>query len=103
MLHKKSFGVNEFLGQRYHYARSYAGMRLRQASFGRRLVYAGFAATLLSPMLLGRISRNGWSRKRFRYQLVRSLPLLALFTVVWAWGVVVGYLLGPSDSLARVE
>lgn len=103
MLHKKSFGLAEFVAQRYHYARSYAGMRLRQAPPWRRVVYAGFAGTLLPPLLLTRIVRNVRARGRHYRELALSLPFLVLFVAAWGWGEVVGYLLGPGDSLAKVE
>ena len=103
MLHKKSFGPGEFLAQRYHYARSYAGLRLRGAPGWRRPIYAGFAVTLLPPMLLARIVGNVWRKGHHRRELLLTLPLLALFVLAWGWGEVVGYLFGPGDSLAKVE
>ncbi len=103
MIHKKSFGLGEFMVQRYHYARSYAGLRLRRAPLWCRPVYAGFAMTLLPPMLLARIIRDVWARHRRRRELAASLPLLALFVAAWGWGEFVGYLSGPGDSLAKVE
>lgn len=103
MLHRKRFGLGEFVAQRYHYARAFAGLRLREAPLARRLLYAGFAAGGLPPLLLLRIIRNVLARGRHRRELLLSLPLLALFVVVWGWGEVVGYLLGEGDSLARVE
>lgn len=103
MLHKKSFGLAEFVAQRYFYARSFAGLRVRDASAVRRVVYAGFAATFLAPLLLQRIARNVWAKGRHRSKLIRSVPLLMLFVSAWAWGEIVGYLIGPGDSLSRVE
>src|SRR5262249_27793956 len=47
--HKKSFGFRYFMSQRYHYSRSFAGMRLRRAPWWQRLGYA--CAVLLLPAL----------------------------------------------------
>jgi hypothetical protein len=103
MMHKKSFGAAEFVAQRYYYARSYAGMRLRDGVLLQRLMYAGFAATLLAPLLIQRIVWNVWTKRRHRRELILSLPLLMTFVAAWALGEVVGYLTGPGDSLSRVE
>ncbi len=103
MLHKKSFGLGEFIAQRYFYARSYAGLRLRNASLPRRLLHAGFAIALLPPVLLGRVARNVWTRGRHRRELVLSLPLLAMFVTTTGWGELLGYLFGPGDTLRKVE
>jgi GT2 family glycosyltransferase len=103
MLHKKSFGLREFVAQRYYYARSYAGLRVRNASLWRRVLYAGFAGTILPPLLLGRMARNVWTKGSHRREFVLSLPLLAVFVTTTGWAELVGYLLGPGDSLRRVE
>ena len=100
--HKKRFGLGEFLSQRYHYSRSYAGIRLQGAPAAKRVVYAGFGF-LLPLLLFGRIADSAWSKGRFRAKLLLSLPLLLLFAVVWAWGELVGDLAGPGDSLWKVE
>jgi hypothetical protein len=42
------------------------------------------------------------AKRRHRTELVRSLPLLAVFVVSWALGEMVGYVAGPGDSLAKV-
>lgn len=102
MLHRKSFGLLEFIGQRYHYARSFAGLRLRRSPLWHRPAYS-VAAAVLPPLLLGRIVRNVWRRGRQRRRLVLALPLLAVFAIASSVGEAIGYLFGPGDSLARVE
>ena len=99
--HKKHYTVWEYLSQRYLYSRSYAGMRLRDASMGRRIAY-GFAAFALPPLLFARTVRTIWRKKCHRRELIRSLPLLALFVSGWGWGEVVGAWFGPGDALAKV-
>ena len=99
--HKKHYTVGEYLSQRYLYARSYAGARVADASLGKRLGY-GVAALALPPLLMFRTVSRVLAKRRHRAELVRSLPLLAVFVVSWAFGEVVGYVAGPGDSLARV-
>jgi hypothetical protein len=100
--HKKHFSITEYLGQRYLYARSYAGARMRGRSLGPRLAYAA-AAFALPPLLLWRTVSRVVSKRRHIGHLVRSLPLLALFVCAWAAGEVVGYARGAGDSLSRVR
>jgi glycosyltransferase involved in cell wall biosynthesis len=99
--HCKEFGFSYFLSQRYHYSRSFAGMRLREAPWWKRLGYA-LATPLLPPVVFARIvsavAPRGHSTK-----LLQSAPVLAVFLASWAWGEAVGALAGPGDSLARVE
>jgi hypothetical protein len=103
MLHKKCFGYREFVSQRYHYARAYAGLRLRTAPFWRRTLFALFALTGLSPLLFNRMVRNVWRNGRRRRELALSLPLLALFIVAGSCGEFIGYLFGAGHSLSKVE
>jgi len=99
--HKKHYTVGEYLSQRYLYARSYAGARVADAPLPKRLGY-GVAALALPPLLMYRTVQRVVSKGRHRAELVRSLPLLALFVVSWALGEMVGYVAGPGDSLAKV-
>jgi glycosyl transferase family 2 len=100
--HKMHYSVGEYLSQRYLYARSYAGARVQGASMTKRLTYAA-AALALPPLLFYRIVRRVLGKGRYRGELARSLPLLALFVVAWAAGEVVGYALGAGDSLSKVR
>ena len=99
--HKKHYTVGEYLSQRYLYARSYAGARVADSSLPMRLGY-GAAALALPPLLMFRTVRRVVAKRRHRAELVRSLPLLAVFVVSWALGEMVGYIAGPGDSLAKV-
>lgn len=99
--HKKHYTVGEYVAQRYLYARSYAGARVTGASVTKRLGY-GVAAVALPPILFVRTVSRVIAKRRHRRELVRSLPLLAVFVVSWALGEMVGYVAGPGDSLARV-
>jgi hypothetical protein len=99
--HKKHYTVGEYLSQRYLYARSYAGARVRGQGLAKRAAY-GFAAFALPPVLFYRTVSRVVSKGRHRGELIRSLPLLALFVSSWAAGEVVGYFAGPGDSLSKV-
>jgi hypothetical protein len=98
--HCKHFGVGGFLQQRYLYSRHYAGTRFER--WPARLL-AALSSPLLPPLLLVRLLRVTWRRPGLRWPSVRALPYLALFFTVWAWGECVGYALGPSDALRRIE
>ena len=100
--HKKHYTVWEYTSQRYLYARSFAGSRVRNRSLPQRALYAAAAAVLLPPLLLARIVGRVWSRPPYRPMLLRSLPLLPLFVAAWSAGEVVGASLGPGDALSRV-
>ena len=99
--HKKHYTVAEYLSQRYLYSRSFAAMRLMGKSLGQRIGY-GFAAFGLPPLLLLRIVTTVWRKKTHRLELVKSLPLIAVFVAAAGWGEVVGAWMGPGDALARV-
>jgi GT2 family glycosyltransferase len=100
--HKKEFGFWYFLSQRYHYSRSFAAMRTKQAPMLRRMIIAA-ATPLLPPLLLVRMYRSVMEKRRHVKEFFLSLPLIFPFLISWAWGEAVGALLGPGASLERVE
>lgn len=99
--HKKHYTVWEYLTQRYWYARSYAGSRVAGMPWLRRTAW-GIAAGALPPVLLWRIVSRCLHKEVPRPLVWRSLPLLAVFTVAWGLGEVVGSWFGPGDSLRKV-
>ena len=99
--HVKDFGFREFASQRYHYARSHAGMR--NPTLGpRRVVYA-LGSPAIVPLMYRRISRNVRSRRRLRVRFALSSPLLLAYLAIWAAGEAVGYALGGGRSILRVR
>ena len=100
--HKKEFGFGYFMSQRYHYSRSFAGMRMKGASWPGRLAYA-CATPLLPPLLFARMVRTLWQKKRHLKKFVLATPFIFAFLISWAWGEAVGALLGPGNSLERVD
>jgi hypothetical protein len=99
--HDKDFGFGEFVSQRWHYSRSYAGMR--NESLGRKRILYALGSPLLPPLLYWRIARNVLQRGRKRRELVLSTPLIVTYTVTWALGEAVGYALGGGRSLLEVR
>lgn len=100
--HAKDFGFREFTSQRYHYSRSYAGMR--NADLGRRRVAFALGAPLLAPLMTYRVARNVLrSGRRHVGSLARATPLILFYSTVWAGGEAVGYAFGGGRSLLRVR
>lgn len=99
--HKKHYTIWEYFSQRYLYSRSYAGARVADAAAPRRFAY-GLAACALPPVLFYRTVSRIWKKGVHRAELVRSLPLLALFVTGWAAGEAVGAWFGPGDALSKV-
>ena len=91
-----------YMSQRYLYSRSYAGARAAGAGSGRRLAM-GIASLALPPVLFWRTVSRIRAKGRHQGELVKALPLLALFVVAWAAGEAVGYLAGAGNSLSRVR
>ncbi len=99
--HIKPFGLLEFLDQRFHYARSFAGMRRADQSLVKRWIYL-LGSSALPALLLVRIARLVLARERRPVRFLRALPLLTLFLTVGAIGEGLGYGFGPGRSLQRV-
>lgn len=100
--HRMHYTVGQYAGQRYLYSRSFAGARVRGAPLLKRLAF-GAAALALPAVVFGRVVRTVWRKAGHRADLVRSLPLLAVFATAWGLGEVVGYWFGPGDALSRVR
>ncbi|MEO8139040.1 MAG: glycosyltransferase [Gemmatimonadota bacterium] len=100
--HRMHYSVFGYLGQRYLYARSYAGNRVVGGSLLRRIGF-GCAAMILPAILWRRVVTTVWRKRRHRRELIRSMPLLLLFVMAWGAGEVVGYWCGPGDALSRVR
>jgi hypothetical protein len=100
--HKKHYTFGEYLSQRYLYARSYAGARVREASLVTRLAYGG-AALILPALLFYRTVSRIVSKRRHVGYLIASLPLLGIFVTSWGLGEIVGYCFGAGNSLSKVR
>ncbi len=100
--HIKSFRLGYFLTQRFHFARSYAGMRRVDQSWPKRIVY-GFGSLALPALLSARVARTIFAKKRSVGRFLVVSPLVGLFLTIGALGEMVGYLFGPGASLSKVE
>lgn len=100
--HKKHFGFAEYVSQRCLYSRSYAGARVRGASWARKAAM-GLAAFALPPLLLVRITRANLGKRVPVGLVLRTTPLIAVYVVAWGVGEVAGYWFGAGGSLARVR
>lgn len=100
--HARPFDFGYFVGQRYHFCRAFAGMRLRFLKGGKRWVYAG-ASVILPVLLFARALTGLLSRRRLIGRFVICSPLIFFYFVVGAWGEMAGYAFGSTDSLRYVE
>jgi GT2 family glycosyltransferase len=99
--HDKGFELGEFLAQRYHYSRSYAGMRNGDLGPRRWLYLAG--TPLLLPLLYARMAADVCRRRRHRGVFLAATPLILAYVATWAFGEAVGYAFGGGRSLDRVR
>lgn len=96
--HIQTYHPRTVVRQCYHHGRGFAGMRVAQQPWPRRLVMA--CGALVLPVLLPfRIITRAWRTKRHRRALVRAIPYLILYMSAWALGEGVGYAAGPGTSL----
>jgi hypothetical protein len=100
--HIKPFRLGNFVIQRFHFGRSFAGMRRVDQSTAKRFVYA--AGTMILPaLLMARVTRTVLRKRRHTARFLLASPLVALFVTVGACGEMIGYLFGAGASLNRVE
>lgn len=100
--YRRTVSPGAFLAERFHHGRCFAGMRLRELSTVRRLVYV--AGTPALPFLFcARILGAVLPKRRHRAALGRALPAIVLGTVAWAVGELCGYLAGAGQSCRHVR
>jgi hypothetical protein len=100
--HKMSASLGWFISQKFHLARSFAGMRFTNSSGFQRVLY-GAGSVLLPVILAKRIVTCVWKKGKNRRELFLSLPFLLLLLVSWGIGEFVGYIFGPGISSSRVS
>ena len=99
---KKEFTSFYFLTQRFHYSRSFAAMRTTRIPASRRII-SMLTSPLIPVVMTWRIAQQVHQKKRYYKEFLMSLPLLTVFMGSYALGEFAGYVLGPGDSLRKVE
>lgn len=102
LFHCKKFSFGLFARQRYIYSRYYAGLRFGPGQTVNKMIAFG-VTPILPALLFYRMFKQIRAKGRLRAELMSALPYLAVFVVIWAWGEMMGYLLGTGDALARIE
>lgn len=100
--HKMHYTFRLYMEQRFLYSRAYAGMRVKDQPLSKRLTM-GAAACALPAVVFVRVVKNILSKGGHTSHLIKSLPMLAAFSVSWGAGEVVGYLFGGGDALSKVR
>jgi glycosyltransferase involved in cell wall biosynthesis len=100
--HCKKFSFGLFARQRFLYSRYYADMRYPSQQLLIRTA-VGLATLVLPVLLLLRSLRSVALKPALRKGFFSSIPVLFLFYVIWAWGEIIGYLLGGNDALRQLE
>jgi hypothetical protein len=100
--HIKPFRLGYFLTQRFHFARSYAGMRRVDQSPVQRVIYS-IGSLALPAILTLRVARTVLCKRRHLGRFVVAAPLVVLFHTIGACGEMIGYLFGAGASLEKVE
>jgi hypothetical protein len=83
--------------ERFVWGRSYAATRRVMLSRTQRILYAALSP-LLPAILLLRMTKTAWERRRHFRAYVQALPLIALLVTVWSLGEGVGYVRGVRSE-----
>jgi GT2 family glycosyltransferase len=98
--HTKSYDLKKVIPQCYHHGRSFAGMRIYNATLFKRVLFILGSMTL--PILLPwRITLIIFRKGRHFRELLLSLPYLILLMSSWGIGEFCGYLFGEGASTAK--
>ncbi|MBI4718935.1 MAG: glycosyltransferase [Planctomycetes bacterium] len=100
--HTGPFGFCYYLHQRYLFSRAFAGIRRPHVSAAFRFAYV-FLAPLIVPVLLARTAQRVRQKGRHFGKFLRALPILIPVNITYVFGEWIGFLLGPGDSLSKIE
>jgi hypothetical protein len=93
--HKRSFGVFDFLIQRFQHGRRFGGWRASRLSGIKRVLFVALSPAI--PFVLKfRMARQVVAKHRHLSKFFVSFPLIAMFTLSWTLGELTGYLFGPT-------
>ncbi len=100
--HQRPFGFRYFLGQRYHFCRWYAAMRL--PALGTASRWRSAAGSLARPpLLLLRGIHSVMERRQHFKRYMLLAPWIFTYLVAGAIGEMTGYVRGSGDSGGRLE
>ncbi|MCS6953510.1 MAG: hypothetical protein RMK57_15375 [Bryobacterales bacterium] len=88
-------GLWSALLERFIWGRHFGASRTQWVPASRRIVYF-LLSPLLPAVLMARMARTTWARRRNRGAFLRALPLTLLLTCAWSLGEAAGYLTGVS-------
>ena len=77
--------------ERFSWGKSYAATRAAGLSMPERFAYAALSP-VLPAILLIRMGRRAWSRKRHFAEFIRAVPLIVPLLISWSVGEMSGYL-----------
>jgi len=87
--------------RRFVHGRCFGAMRARRSSRARRVLFA-LAGPAVPWLMLARLVRRAWPKRRFRRQLLGTMPLALLCLFVWAVGEWMGNLFGAGCSCSEL-
>lgn len=100
--YKKSFHFLEYMVNRFHNGRCFAGMRIERIDGIGRLTYLA-GSPLLPFLLFARRVKAVMLKHRYRSRLLVCIPTIFLAAMSWAVGEFFGYLGGTADSCRHVR
>ena len=102
LYHRRPFDFFYFIGQRFHFCRSYAEMRSQSLNGFGRIKY-GLGSAILPPLLWLRGLQTLVKKQRMVGRYILCSPLMAFYLCAGAFGEMIGYFFGGGTSLGRVE
>src|SRR5258708_35833565 len=93
----KDYRFREILGSYFHLARAFAGRRVADSALTKRVIFA-LGSCVLPILLPGRVVLGTVRKRRYRPQLLRSLPHLFALTSSWSVGEFCGYRFGEAEG-----
>ncbi len=98
--HRPMTSLRSAIRERAQWGRIFAETRVRACGAWRRLIYA-FGSPILPALLTFRVLGHMIRQGRSAVQILKSLPLVAVFEMGWSWGEFVGYVSRPIPEGAQ--
>ncbi len=91
-----SYDVKKFLVRRFHYARCFGGMRYKQATTKRQIMFR--VGSPVVPIILLARHLFGQKKKEEPRRTISVIAMLTIICIAWSAGEVAGYWFGPGNS-----